>query len=77
MQCNYYQILPRRTCEWSLWRGGRFMEVIFKNGSTVTFFLLFSYNVNLLSEKFFYLLKIRTVLIGVILCYLFYLNVSF
>ena len=34
MQCKYYQILHGQTCEWSLWRGGRF-EVVFKTGSTV------------------------------------------
>ena len=35
MQCKYYQILLERTYEWSLWRGGRFIEVVFKTGSTV------------------------------------------
>ena len=35
MQCEYYQILLRRTCEQSLWRGGHFIEVIFKTGLTV------------------------------------------
>ena len=35
MQCKYYQILLGRTCEWSLWRVGRFIEVVFKTGSTV------------------------------------------
>ena len=35
MQCKYYQILLGQTCEWSLWRGGRFIEVVFKTGSTV------------------------------------------
>ena len=34
MQCKYYQILLGWTCEWSLWRGGRFKEVVFKTGST-------------------------------------------
>ena len=36
MQCKYYQILLGRTCEWLLWRGGRFIEVAFNAGSTVT-----------------------------------------
>ena len=35
MQCKYHQILLGRTYEWSLWRGGRFIEVVFKTGSTV------------------------------------------
>ena len=35
MQCKYYQILLRRTCKWSLWTGGHFIEVVFKTGSTV------------------------------------------
>ena len=35
MQCKYYQILLGRTYEWSLWRGGRSIEVVFKTGSTV------------------------------------------
>ena len=35
MQCKYYQILLGWTCEWSLWRGGHFIEVVFKTGSTV------------------------------------------
>ena len=35
MQSNYYQILLERTCEWSLWKGGRFIEVVFKTGFTV------------------------------------------
>ena len=35
MQCKYYQILLGWTCKWSLWRGGRFVEVVFKTGSTV------------------------------------------
>ena len=30
MQCKYYQILLGRTSEWSLWRGGRFIEVVFR-----------------------------------------------
>ena len=34
MQCKYCQILLGLTCEWSLWRGGRFIEVVFKTGST-------------------------------------------
>ena len=39
MQCKYYQILLGQTCEWSLWRGGRFIEVVFKTGSTVHWLL--------------------------------------
>ena len=35
MQCKYCQILLGQTCEWLLWRGGRFIEVVFKTGSTV------------------------------------------
>ena len=35
MQCKYYQILLGWTYEWLLWRGGRFIEVVFKTGSTV------------------------------------------
>ena len=30
MQCKYYQILLERTCEWSLWKDGHFIEVVFK-----------------------------------------------
>ena len=36
MQCKYYQILFGQTYEWSLWRGGRFIEVVFNTGSTVS-----------------------------------------
>ena len=36
MQCKYYQKLLGWTCEWSLRRGGRFIEVVFKTGSTVS-----------------------------------------
>ena len=32
-----YQILLGQTCEWSLWRSGRFLEVVFETGSTVIF----------------------------------------
>ena len=35
MQCKYYQILLGGICEWSLWRVGRFIEVVFQTGSTV------------------------------------------
>ena len=35
MQSNYYPILLERTCEWSLWNGGRLREVVFKTGFTV------------------------------------------
>ena len=35
MQCKYYHILIGRTCEWSLWSDGRFIEVVFKTGSNV------------------------------------------
>ena len=35
MQCKYYQMLLGWTCEWPLWRGGRFIEVVFKTGLTV------------------------------------------
>ena len=34
---NATKILLGRTCEWSLWRDGRFIEVVFKTGSTVLF----------------------------------------
>ena len=34
MQCKYYQVILGRTCECSLWRGGRYIEVVFKTGST-------------------------------------------
>ena len=35
MQCKYNQILLGQTYEWSLWRGGHFIEVVFKTGLTV------------------------------------------
>ena len=35
MQCKYHQIILGRTCEWSLWKGGRFIEVLFKTGSAI------------------------------------------
>ena len=35
MQCKKYQILLGQTCKWSLWGGGRFIEVVFKIGTTV------------------------------------------
>ena len=35
MQCKNYQTLLGQTYEWSLWRGGNFVEVVFKTGSTV------------------------------------------
>ena len=35
MQCKYYQILLGQTCEWFLWRGGHFVEVVFKTSTTV------------------------------------------
>ena len=35
MQYKYYQILLGRTYEWLLWRGGHFIEAVFKKGSTV------------------------------------------
>ena len=44
MQSKYYQILFGRTCEWFLWIGGRFIEVIFKTGSTVKYFKIKEYN---------------------------------
>ena len=37
MQYKYYHILLGRTYEWLLWRGGRFIEVAFKKGSTVVY----------------------------------------
>ena len=37
MQYKYYQILLGRTYEWLVWRGGRFIEVAFKKGSTVVY----------------------------------------
>ena len=40
MQCKYYKILLGWTCEWSLWRDGRFIEVVFKAALTVKFNLL-------------------------------------
>ena len=38
MQCKYHQILLGQTYEWSLWRGGHFIEVVFKTGLTVHLF---------------------------------------
>ena len=35
MQCKYYQILLGRTCEWSLCKGGCFIEVDFKTGLAI------------------------------------------
>ena len=35
MQYKYYQILLGQTCEWLLWRDGRFVEVVSKTGSTI------------------------------------------
>ena len=46
MQCKYYRKLPGQTCERLLWRGGRFIQVVFKTGSTVfTTILNAKYNV--------------------------------
>ena len=39
MQCKYYQILLGWTYEWSLWRGDRFIEVVFRTDSTVLLIL--------------------------------------
>ena len=35
IQCKYYQILLGQTCEWLLWRVGRFIAVVFKTGLTL------------------------------------------